>query len=561
MGEDEYARRGAGRAAERRRPRPTRGCARGRRRARRVRPRCSERQRGRAAASARPDRRRRPRGTPPRGSRVRRRSRDPRRRRARDDRGRRLGRRTSRRSRRGRSGRGSGDPDGTPSLGERIERPPGPGGVAGPEQSLGRLEQAVEVAVFHASRIGTAARALEVESGHAPVDSRVMSRDPFPAVPLRPDLGDFAWAARLRDERRERGAPTIGAIIHTRNEERNVADAVRSVSWADHVLVVDMESEDRTVEIAEALGAEVASHPNTRHRRARPQLGDRAPADRLDPRGRRRRARPRDARAHPRRRVGARRGRRRRDRLRALDLRPARAQQRLGQPLAQPLLPRRPRPLERPHPLHARGHRARPARPGRRGHLPRALQLRRPAPLRREAQPLHRQGGRRARGASRPPTGRGSRASCAASSAGTTRPTRTGRSRARWRSRCSTTASSRTRSAGSGSASRTSTCPSDPRVALRDLAHDGRILHAAGIEAFEAGDAPGATDLVRRSVAEQVDVDHLNDLAVLMAQTGRSDEARSLLQTCLDPRPRPRGRAREPRRPPRRRARREAAAA
>ena len=32
---------------------------------------------------------------------------------------------------------------GRPSLGERIERPPGPGGVAGPEQSLGRLEQAV----------------------------------------------------------------------------------------------------------------------------------------------------------------------------------------------------------------------------------------------------------------------------------------------------------------------------------------------------------------------------------------------------------------------------------
>ena len=75
--------------------------------------------------------------------------------------------------------------------------------------------------------------------------------------------------------------------------------------------------------------------------------------------------------------------------------------------------------------------------------------------------------------------------------------------------------------------------PSDPGVALRDLAHDGRILHAAGLEAFEAGDAAGATDLVRRSVAEQVDVDHLNDLAVLMAQTGRADEARSLLQTCL----------------------------
>ena len=62
--------------------------------------------------------------------------------------------------------------------------------------------------------------------------------------------------------------------------------------------------------------------------------------------------------------------------------------------------------------------------------------------------------------------------------------------------------------------------PDDPRVALRDLAHDGRVLHAAGIEAFAAGDAEQATELVRRAVGEQLDVDHLNDLAVLMAQKG-----------------------------------------
>jgi Flp pilus assembly protein TadD len=34
-------------------------------------------------------------------------------------------------------------------------------------------------------------------------------------------------------------------------------------------------------------------------------------------------------------------------------------------------------------------------------------------------------------------------------------------------------------------------------------------------------------------VAEQLDVDSLNDLAVLLAQSGRSEEARSLLETCL----------------------------
>jgi Flp pilus assembly protein TadD len=75
--------------------------------------------------------------------------------------------------------------------------------------------------------------------------------------------------------------------------------------------------------------------------------------------------------------------------------------------------------------------------------------------------------------------------------------------------------------------------PEDPRLALRDIAHDGRILHAAALEAVEGGDLDGATDLLRRSVAEQLDVDSLNDLAVLLAQGGRTGEARALLETCL----------------------------
>jgi Flp pilus assembly protein TadD len=75
--------------------------------------------------------------------------------------------------------------------------------------------------------------------------------------------------------------------------------------------------------------------------------------------------------------------------------------------------------------------------------------------------------------------------------------------------------------------------PDDPRLALRDLAHDGRVLHTAALEAVEAGDLDGATELLRRSVAEQLDIDSLNDLAVLLAQEGRTDEARALLETCL----------------------------
>lgn len=55
--------------------------------------------------------------------------------------------------------------------------------------------------------------------------------------------------------------PRISAIIHTLNEESNIANAIRSVTpWVDEVLVIDMYSEDRTAEIARELGAKVFLH-------------------------------------------------------------------------------------------------------------------------------------------------------------------------------------------------------------------------------------------------------------------------------------------------------------
>jgi hypothetical protein len=72
----------------------------------------------------------------------------------------------------------------------------------------------------------------------------------------------FGWTAVLREERRRLGAPTISAVVHTRNEERVVDVAIRSLGWVDEVVVVDMESEDETVGIARGLGARVVSHPN-----------------------------------------------------------------------------------------------------------------------------------------------------------------------------------------------------------------------------------------------------------------------------------------------------------
>lgn len=49
----------------------------------------------------------------------------------------------------------------------------------------------------------------------------------------------------------------ISAVIIAFNEQENIADAVKSVDWADEILVVDSESTDKTVSIAQSLNAKV----------------------------------------------------------------------------------------------------------------------------------------------------------------------------------------------------------------------------------------------------------------------------------------------------------------
>ena len=49
----------------------------------------------------------------------------------------------------------------------------------------------------------------------------------------------------------------LSATIITFNEEDKIAEAIKSVAFADEILVVDSESTDRTREIAESLGAKV----------------------------------------------------------------------------------------------------------------------------------------------------------------------------------------------------------------------------------------------------------------------------------------------------------------
>lgn len=49
----------------------------------------------------------------------------------------------------------------------------------------------------------------------------------------------------------------LSVVILTKNEEKNIADCIASVSWADELLVLDSFSDDGTVEIARSHGARV----------------------------------------------------------------------------------------------------------------------------------------------------------------------------------------------------------------------------------------------------------------------------------------------------------------
>lgn len=53
----------------------------------------------------------------------------------------------------------------------------------------------------------------------------------------------------------------VTAIILARNEEQHIADCIKSIQCADEILVIDDGSTDKTVVLAEELGAKVISHP------------------------------------------------------------------------------------------------------------------------------------------------------------------------------------------------------------------------------------------------------------------------------------------------------------
>ncbi|MBI3070130.1 MAG: glycosyltransferase family 2 protein [Candidatus Levybacteria bacterium] len=52
----------------------------------------------------------------------------------------------------------------------------------------------------------------------------------------------------------------ISAVVLTKNEEKNIVDCLESLAWCDEIIVVDDNSEDRTSEIAQKMGASVFVH-------------------------------------------------------------------------------------------------------------------------------------------------------------------------------------------------------------------------------------------------------------------------------------------------------------
>lgn len=52
----------------------------------------------------------------------------------------------------------------------------------------------------------------------------------------------------------------VSAVVITKNEEHNIERCLKSLGWVDEIIVVDDLSTDRTVELAEKLGARVIPH-------------------------------------------------------------------------------------------------------------------------------------------------------------------------------------------------------------------------------------------------------------------------------------------------------------
>lgn len=83
-----------------------------------------------------------------------------------------------------------------------------------------------------------------------------------PASPAPLDPRAAAWLARLPQgpppgDWPAEGSVPLSVLIPVKNEESNLLECIRRLRWASQVVVVDSQSVDGTVPLAQALGAEV----------------------------------------------------------------------------------------------------------------------------------------------------------------------------------------------------------------------------------------------------------------------------------------------------------------
>jgi glycosyltransferase involved in cell wall biosynthesis len=89
------------------------------------------------------------------------------------------------------------------------------------------------------------------------VAGRARNSDANPTPDHEPD-------ARMHDSPRDVSRPRVSVALITRNEHHNIRDCLRSVAWADEIVVVDQASTDGTAEAARAAGAKVIAAPDWR---------------------------------------------------------------------------------------------------------------------------------------------------------------------------------------------------------------------------------------------------------------------------------------------------------
>ncbi len=65
----------------------------------------------------------------------------------------------------------------------------------------------------------------------------------------------------MNEKSNDQGTVALSVVVITLNEELNIKRALASVAWADEIVVYDSGSSDKTIEIAEKMGAKVFKGP------------------------------------------------------------------------------------------------------------------------------------------------------------------------------------------------------------------------------------------------------------------------------------------------------------